>query len=160
MHCARDFRGEILHTQDGEISAVDVIFSDVQFRHFKTRFWLTENSRWVLDKFCTALLISTKTQSVKSDQVIGKKLYIWIGGLFYSCDNQETKMIETILIPEFSPFLPEKPPPAHIDDPERNDGVIKGKFKKVKEVNHKTFMSYGGHSTAQSISQEGQDLFS
>ena len=79
MHCARDFRGEILHTQDGEISAVDVIFSDVQFRHFKTRFWLTENSRWVLDKFCTALLISTKTQSVKSDQVIGKKLYIWIG---------------------------------------------------------------------------------
>lgn len=121
---------------DGAPIGIDVTFEDKDQRSYVYRFLLRDSERWQVDKFCDAINVSSRNNTVSKSDVIGKRLFIHIIQIFYKCEDQVLRINKTKMIPKFRPFILGMRPTIEGDPAV---GSLGGEFVEYEEVDETTF---------------------
>lgn len=133
---ARTGNGELIKTAKGE-HAIEIIFSNAESKKISLMIWLNQANQWIIDKFCIAIGVNNKNDSIPVEKTYGKRLFIFVKEIHYYNDDGEEVNLEYAVIPDFSPCINEGNPPARIGNPAKNNGVASGVFLENKKISER-----------------------
>ena len=130
---ARDSYNKPKVNADGDY-ALSVDFMN---QHYQGRLtaYVNEKSQWIWDKLCQALVVNNNNREPSINELIGKKLWIHVVGVFDIKDGvipEEPSF--TYILPKFYPMADPDFKPSVSKDPQRSGTYEEGPFVVYKEV--------------------------
>lgn len=150
IYYAKNSAGIIMKNEDDTPAAIDVVFKNNIDQSYTYRFMLNQKHYWELESFCNAINVSTKTNSVTINNVVNKRVWAVLAGVYYKCIDQVSPLIDIQMRAKFRPVVLNGIRPSLDGDPAVN-GTPGGEFVIYREVDQYTLDNatpYGAHTSA------------